>query len=1198
MTEGLLPRTAYADAGISTSHSPTACNSRPISNKEAKRRGYITNTNKVLTLCQREKYESVKQEFKHLIDNNELTEHALQRLMDELPADEHPHGFNLLDALQYLLVIHRAKHEVYSTKSELYRSLLSKILKYAKIDTPTPELAAAHEQALQLLEERRDKLTDPDKLAPYNEAKAIQPVRHRPLIEDSGPPHMGRGIPMRPPIQRIFEDWHATMVDKGLIEKATPAQIQKAKFVLSHIPVLKRGATQPFGIHDYRFVLDMVPANKVIVHRETVRFPTRQEIRDFTAGKKVFSNIDVLKFFWSIPSEYDGLMIHRCKGDYYHYKVVVQGDTTAPAAAHRVIMKAIGDLVAEGKALVHVDDILLATVTTEEHIILLCIVFDRLEAHGLKINHKAELCQAMVRFLGMLIHKDGVEPDLLRYNQLFLWPQPTTRAEVSKYVGFLLFFHQFIPNATVLLADLQDVANGKGRLGNDWTQEHAKAFDEAKAALINSTHLHPVDYSKDFHVHVDTATSNAIGAVLWQHDQDNVKRPILFQSRRLSPAERAYSPTDAELLGIYWSVTIAFRSFIEHSSVVIHTDHLNILDHLDLDTATSARRRRWGYYLRDFNIVDVVHEAGATFTDADTLSRVKVPLSSTPPTSTNLQAMVMTLAEASSTLHPQAPAHLLTIGHLRKEQRTDPLCRRIVQALKDPTTATKADRHLASRCETRNGIVMYRDFILRRDEGVVVPVLPASMQDEIIGLFHDASPTHNTVSHTANTLRAHWFFPEMVQKVRNYVRQCDHCTQANATGNPLRQGTLSTFQPTYHNQVLSVDIYDVSDSGGPKGEDNYRYALVGVYSFSRNPIIEPLKTKSAKEVAPLLARAWADHGVPDQLRSDQGNEFKAEVKSLCNLFGTSQIPTAKHSPQSNGAVERVNQEFQRLLRGCRLQNPDAPWQNFIPAILAQMRSSHHSSTGFSPYELTGVNPMKLGTTTPHNTSAAGFEDQPDPSQWTAWATTLQRRRETAFTNDVEARDKRLTNMNKHRTPITVSIGDWVRPINKNSNKTASQLGDQMKVTDVTRNGQAVVVQHPITGKATELPITEVVTTTSPDVTAEASTTMQTTTQGPPAAIVIVEKHTGQGHLVVSDNVSSRSENMQHKRMIYRNQRRNSAAAQARWVLTSNEAPANAKVLVRFRFQVKKGGDLTIPLWVRKAHRNVLDIQGSAWKPKK
>ena len=71
----------------------------------------------------------------------------------------------------------------------------------------------------------------------------------------------------------------------------------------------------------------------------------------------------------------------------------------------------------------------------------------------------------------------------------------------------------------------------------------------------------------------------------------------------------------------------------------------------------------------------------------------------------------------------------------------------------------------------------------------------------------------------------------------------------------------------------------------------------------------------------------------------------------------------------------------------------------------------------------------------------------------------------------------------------------------------------MKVTDVTRNGQTVVVQHPITGKATELPVTDVVTTTSPDVTAEVSTTMQTTTQGPPAAIVIVEKHTGHGHLV-------------------------------------------------------------------------------------
>jgi len=74
----------------------------------------------------------------------------------------------------------------------------------------------------------------------------------------------------------------------------------------------------------------------------------------------------------------------------------------------------------------------------------------------------------------------------------------------------------------------------------------------------------------------------------------------------------------------YWAVTKAFHSIIQYSEIVIHTDHLNLKDHLNLGKATTKRRQRWCYYLGDYNIVDVIHEKGATFTDCDTLSRLQI----------------------------------------------------------------------------------------------------------------------------------------------------------------------------------------------------------------------------------------------------------------------------------------------------------------------------------------------------------------------------------------------------------------------------------------------------------------------------------------------------------------------------------------------------------------------------------------------
>lgn len=1215
--DGLLPRTLYSQAGIHTSFKQASFKARPIPNSEATRRGLYNDTHAVLALCQQKQFDAILQEFKELIENDTLTEDILQQLMDRLPVDDHPHGFNLLDALQYLLVIHRAQRDISTTTSDLYRSLLKKILEYAELDKPTPDQAKAHEEALQLLESQRDSLTDPDKLASINNSPAMREVTHRPDIQPDGPPIKGRGIPMKPPIQKIFEDWHELMVKKKLIVAATPAQVQQAKFVLSHIPVLKRGATQPYGVHSYRFVLDMVPANLYIKHRERVKFPTRQEIRDFAKGKTTFSVIDVQKFFWGIPSDYGCLMLHRCKGKYYYYAVVIQGDKTAPAAASRVIMAAIGDIVAKGDALVHVDDIILGTATPEQHVELIALVFIRLIEYGLKINSKLELCRPMVRFLGMLVHKNGVQPDLLRYNQLFLWPKPTTRAEIATFVGFCMFFHTFIKDATVILAPLQNLANGTGPLRDDWQDEHQLAFDEAKAALINATNLHPINYEAPFYVHVDTATSNAIGAVLYQKGPDDTKHPLLFQSRRLTAAERNYSPTDAELMGAYWAITIAFASFIEYSPIILVTDHMNLLQHLDVDTATSKRRRRWALYLRDFNIIDVQHAAGKTFTDADTLSRIKVPLATkpttqqpespkpaattrgnqrqihTPPSSMNVQAMVLAIQEASASFHPPL-AEPLTNAQLRIAQANDPFCQRITNALKDPATASTQDKHIANRSSMTDGVLYYRDFVIRRNENAVIPVLPTSLQPGIIDAFHRSQHgPHRTVSHTATALRAHWYFPNMVATVRRHVNDCEHCSLVNTSGNPIRQGTMSTFQPTAVNQVLSIDIYEISDTAAHREGPNYRYALVSVYSFSRNPVVQPLHTKSAREVATLLAETWSIFGIPAQLRCDLGNEFKAEVLRLCKLFGVQRIPTAKHSPQSNGAVERVNQEFKKKLRSCRLSNPETPWQAFLPAILATMRSTVHSATGFTPYELLGVStptPARARTD-PTETSIVDFsDDHRNDRVWVQWVQTLQHRQVTALANDIETRDKRLHKMNQSRTPAQFKVGEWIRGVQKNTSKTASQLGDQLRITGVSTNGQVITAQHPTTGRSTQLPITEVVKSTPPTSSTPplSSTNGSTSTHhGPPAAIAVTRQADGARYIVVSDNVTLGNTHP----VIYRNKRPNSAASQAHWTITTNPAPTNTRILETFRFQIKKTGNLVIPRAVRQKYRDYVEIQG-------
>ena len=130
-----------------------------------------------------------------------------------------------------------------------------------------------------------------------------------------------------------------------------------------------------------------------------------------------------------------------------------------------------------------------------------------------------------------------------------------------------------------------------------------------------------IDYAKTFYVHVDTATGNSIGAVLYQQDDTGAKVPLMYRSRKLTDGERNYSPTDAEMAGIHWAIVHAFSDIIEYAPIVVVTDHKNLLTTCGVDTATSVRRLKWAFNLCRFNIVDTVHMAGEELVDADTLSR-------------------------------------------------------------------------------------------------------------------------------------------------------------------------------------------------------------------------------------------------------------------------------------------------------------------------------------------------------------------------------------------------------------------------------------------------------------------------------------------------------------------------------------------------------------------------------------------------
>ena len=79
----------------------------------------------------------------------------------------------------------------------------------------------------------------------------------------------------------------------------------------------------------------------------------------------------------------------------------------------------------------------------------------------------------------------------------------------------------------------------------NWTQKCTDTLKQLIKAVMSEPVLYQPDWSKQFELEVDTSLF-AIGAVLFQRDDEGRRRPISYFSQALNPAERNYDVWDRE----------------------------------------------------------------------------------------------------------------------------------------------------------------------------------------------------------------------------------------------------------------------------------------------------------------------------------------------------------------------------------------------------------------------------------------------------------------------------------------------------------------------------------------------------------------------------------------------------------------------------------------------------------------------------
>ena len=170
----------------------------------------------------------------------------------------------------------------------------------------------------------------------------------------------------------------------------------------------------------------------------------------------------------------------------------------------------------------YIDDVLIASRTTEEHKVHLRLVFERFVSYGILINPaKCVLGVSQLRFLGHHVNNQGVTPPPKQVQVIRGFPQPISLRQLREFLGLVNFYYRFIPRCADILIPLNALLKSTPTNSRSlqWTDKATSAFVDIKNALATATLLvHP---KPDVPISIMTDESDiAIGAVLQQYLED------------------------------------------------------------------------------------------------------------------------------------------------------------------------------------------------------------------------------------------------------------------------------------------------------------------------------------------------------------------------------------------------------------------------------------------------------------------------------------------------------------------------------------------------------------------------------------------------------------------------------------------------------------------------------------------------------
>ena len=234
-----------------------------------------------------------------------------------------------------------------------------------------------------------------------------------------------------------------------------------------------------------------------------------------------------------------------------------------------------------------------------------------------------------------------------------------------------------------------------------------------------------------------------------------------------------------------------------------------------------------------------------------------------------------------------------------------------------------------------DGLLHHRWQTPGGDRDILQLLVPRQLRSRVRLVHGAAGAGHFGVSKTLICLRSRFYWPGCRQDVELYVHWCDTCT---AKKGPTRrsQAPLQQYQVGAPMVCVAVDILGPF----PTTEWGNRYILVAMDYFTKWPETYAVPDQSAATTAGrLVDEMFCRFGVPEELHSDQGRNFEAQVcAEVCRRLGIKKIRTTPLHPQSNSHAEHFNHTLATQL-AILTSHQQRDWDLHLPLVLWAYRTA-------------------------------------------------------------------------------------------------------------------------------------------------------------------------------------------------------------------------------------------------------------------